>query len=121
MCISFAPSRLSLFGKASYCHIIGYRHAESTAALSLDHRSYLQSDRFFGFNAAFSDNSEIFILGSKKTLAQKKPQLAIAVYHELNNASLARDVVLAVHPGYTVRFRGIYAFDNCIPRPVTLL
>jgi len=59
--------------------------------------------------------------GSKTILSEKRPQLSIAVYHELHNARIAKDLVLAAYPWYKVQYRGVYAWDECIPRPFTLL
>lgn len=68
------------------------------------------------------EGAEIAALrGSIKTLKTMKPQLTIAVYHELYNAKVARELVLAARSDYKVRFRGIYAWDGCIPRPYMLL
>jgi len=75
-----------------------------------------------GFIKMDLEGAEVDALhGSVTTLATFKPRLAIAVYHELDNAKLARQVVLASRGDYVVMFRGMYGWDRCIPRPYMLL
>ena len=75
-----------------------------------------------GFIKMDVEGAEVDALhGSVTTLARFKPRLAIAVYHELHNAKLARQVVLAARSDYAVTFRGMYAWDGCVPRPYMLL
>jgi FkbM family methyltransferase len=57
--------------------------------------------------------------GAKHTLANYKPQLAIAVYHDYENALKCRDIILQANPTYQIEFRGMYAWFQP-PRPYLL-
>ena len=51
------------------------------------------------------------VAGAVGTINRFKPHLAIAVYHQYENAILVRDIILANCPGYSVEFGGRYMFD----------
>jgi len=57
--------------------------------------------------------------GAQKVLRDKKPKLAIAVYHSFENAVLCRDIILRANPSYKIIFRGMYAYYTP-PRPYML-
>ena len=57
--------------------------------------------------------------GAKKTLATYQPQLAIAVYHDYENALKCREIILKANANYHVEFRGMYAYFTP-PRPYLL-
>lgn len=57
--------------------------------------------------------------GATNLLRQFKPALAIAVYHELENAHQCADIILAANPSYDISFRGCYGFFEP-PRPYML-
>jgi FkbM family methyltransferase len=57
--------------------------------------------------------------GARNTLKALKPQLAIAVYHGLDNAIRCRDIIISARPDYQTRFRGMYAYCD-VPRPYML-
>ncbi|KQC11660.1 MAG: hypothetical protein APR54_10615 [Candidatus Cloacimonas sp. SDB] len=57
------------------------------------------------------------VLGAKNTIQSQKPRLAIAVYHEYANASIISNILKQCRPDYKIHYRGIYAWDNCVPRP----
>lgn len=57
------------------------------------------------------------VRGGTRTIATHKPRLAIAVYHEHENANQVRRLLHQIRPDYQIRFRGIYACDGCAPRP----
>jgi FkbM family methyltransferase len=57
--------------------------------------------------------------GAKQTLANDKPQLAIAVYHDYENALQCRNIILEANPTYKIEFRGMYAWFKP-PRPYLL-
>jgi FkbM family methyltransferase len=49
--------------------------------------------------------------GAIRTINRDKPRLSIAVYHQYENASLVRDILMANCPGYQVVFGGRYMFE----------
>lgn len=51
------------------------------------------------------------MMGAVGTINRFKPRLAIAVYHQYENAALVRDILYANCPGYTVEFGGRYMFE----------
>ena len=55
--------------------------------------------------------------GAEKLIRRFKPRLAIAVYHEYENANLVRDLILKYRPDYKIRFSGIWDYQNVKPRP----
>lgn len=57
--------------------------------------------------------------GAREVLRDRKPRLAIAVYHGHENALRCRERILASNPAYHVEFRGIYAWVDP-PRPYLL-
>lgn len=57
------------------------------------------------------------VRGGTKAIATHKPRLAIAVYHERENARQICELLRQIRPDYKIRHRGIYAWDGCEPRP----
>jgi FkbM family methyltransferase len=57
--------------------------------------------------------------GARNTLAKVKPKLAIAVYHNYENALRCREIILKANPAYRVEFRGMYCYFSP-PRPYML-
>lgn len=57
--------------------------------------------------------------GASRLLKEYKPALAIAVYHELENAHKCADIIRAANPSYDISFRGCYGFFDP-PRPYML-
>jgi len=57
------------------------------------------------------------IRGGSQTIAMQKPRLAIAVYHDLENAQQVCQLLCDIRPDYRVIHRGIFAWDGCDPRP----
>jgi FkbM family methyltransferase len=57
--------------------------------------------------------------GAAKVLKNYKPALAIAVYHEHDNARKCAEIILAANPSYNVIFRGCYGYFDP-PRPYML-
>lgn len=51
------------------------------------------------------------VAGAIKTINRFRPRLAIAVYHQYENADLVRGIILANCPGYTVEFGGRFMFE----------
>lgn len=51
------------------------------------------------------------VIGAVGTINRFKPHLAIAVYHQYENAALVRDILFANCPGYMVEFGGRYMFE----------
>lgn len=56
------------------------------------------------------------IKGAATVLRDSKPYLAIAVYHEYQNAALVKAAILDANPEYAVEFRGFYGWEQP-PRP----
>jgi FkbM family methyltransferase len=57
--------------------------------------------------------------GALRTLRDYKPGLAIAVYHELDNARKCAEIIRAANPKYEIEFRGYYGWFHP-PRPYML-
>lgn len=57
------------------------------------------------------------VRGGANTIARDKPRLAIAVYHEQENARQVCQLLRQIRPDYRIRHRGIYAWGGCKPRP----
>ncbi|WP_164969709.1 FkbM family methyltransferase [Arcobacter sp. F2176] len=57
--------------------------------------------------------------GATQLLKTYKPKLAIAVYHEYENATLCREIILKANPSYNIEFRGEYCYFEP-PRPYML-
>ena len=57
--------------------------------------------------------------GMTETLKNYKPRLAIAVYHDYNNANLCKDIILKANSNYKIEFRGMYQYFYP-PRPYML-
>lgn len=59
------------------------------------------------------------LAGAGRTLKERRPALAVAVYHGYDNAAECRDIILGANPDYQVELRGMYGwFDP--PRPCLL-
>lgn len=75
-----------------------------------------------GFVKMDIEGTEISALkGSSEVLRKSKPKLAIAVYHELYNGKFAKEIIKKARRDYKITLRGVYAWDECIPRPYMLL
>ncbi len=59
------------------------------------------------------------LTGATDTLAKYKPKLAIAVYHDYENALKCREIILKANPSYQIEFRGMYGWFTP-PRPYLL-
>jgi FkbM family methyltransferase len=57
--------------------------------------------------------------GAVETMKKYKPSFAIAVYHELNNASECAEIIKRANPSYQIIFRGCYGYFDP-PRPYML-
>lgn len=57
--------------------------------------------------------------GAKKTLRTLKPSLAIAVYHEYENANRCAEIIQNANPEYKIELRGCYGYRKP-PRPYIL-
>jgi FkbM family methyltransferase len=57
--------------------------------------------------------------GGAELMRKHKPKLAVAVYHEYENAMKCKDIILKANPKYQVEFRGMYGYFNP-PRPYIL-
>lgn len=59
------------------------------------------------------------LLGGGELMKKYKPKLAIAVYHDYENALKCKEIILKANPEYKVEFRGMYGYFNP-PRPYIL-
>jgi FkbM family methyltransferase len=57
--------------------------------------------------------------GALNVLKEHKPALAIAVYHDLENARKCADIIKAANSSYKIEFRGCYGYFDP-PRPYML-
>lgn len=60
------------------------------------------------------------IPGCKEVIIRDKPKLAIAVYHDHDNAKILKDLLLSFRPDYKIKFRGIFDCNGEKPRPYML-
>jgi len=58
--------------------------------------------------------------GATNLMQNYKPTLAIAVYHELENARLCAEIIKAANPDYRIEFRGCFGYYSAPPRPYML-
>lgn len=57
--------------------------------------------------------------GAARVIARDKPRLAIAAYHNLDDARQIMGILTRIRPDYVLRHRGIWATDDgCEPRPM---
>jgi FkbM family methyltransferase len=59
------------------------------------------------------------LLGGAEIMKRFKPKLAVAVYHDYENAIKCREIILKANPTYKVEFRGMYGYFSP-PRPYIL-
>jgi FkbM family methyltransferase len=59
------------------------------------------------------------LTGAGQLLRVYKPKLAVAVYHEYDNAILCAGIIRDANPAYTIEFRGMYDWFSP-PRPYLL-
>ena len=57
------------------------------------------------------------VRGGREAIARHKPRLAIAVYHELENARQVCQLLREIRPDYQIMHRGIFAWKGYDPRP----
>ncbi len=57
------------------------------------------------------------LVGAQNTLKTLKPRLAIAVYHEYENARECAHIIRNIRTDYHIEFRGFYAWFDGMPRP----
>jgi FkbM family methyltransferase len=78
-----------------------------------------QLNKSFDFIKMDIEGAETKVLeGGRKLLASTKPKLAIAVYHQTDNAKLVIQQLGQLNRSYTLFTRGIFAWDNCEARPM---
>lgn len=56
------------------------------------------------------------LIGAVHVMRNHKPALAIAVYHDLDNANKCKDIIRSANSNYTIEFRGCYGYFDP-PRP----
>jgi len=57
------------------------------------------------------------LIGAQKTLKTLKPRLAIAVYHEYENAQECATIIKGIRSDYMIEFCGFYGWFDGMPRP----
>lgn len=60
------------------------------------------------------------IPGAKEVIRRDKPKMAIAVYHDYENAKILKKILLSFRPDYQIKFRGIFDYGGVKPRPYML-
>jgi FkbM family methyltransferase len=82
----------------------------------------IEEQNFFG-NGLIKMDIEGFEMkaleGAKNTLRTLKPSLAIAVYHEYENANKCAEIIQNANPEYKIELRGCYGYFKP-PRPYML-
>jgi FkbM family methyltransferase len=74
-----------------------------------------------GFIKLDVEGSEMDALkGARNTLRTLKPKLAIAVYHEYENARQCATIIKDAAPNYQMKFRGMYGWFDGPARPYLL-
>lgn len=58
------------------------------------------------------------IKGARGIIQEYTPKLSIAVYHDYDNARKIIELLHEICPKYTIVHRGIFAYNNEIPRPM---
>jgi FkbM family methyltransferase len=93
---------------------------EKVKIITLDQ---LAEDQALGMGGLIKMDIEGFemaaLSGSVHLLKRHKPALAIAVYHELDNAHKCADIIRQANPNYDINFRGCYGYFEP-PRPYML-
>lgn len=93
-------------------------HSGTTPMFTIDSLSE-RLKKSFEFIKMDIEGAETQVLeGGKKLLASTKPKLAIAVYHQPENAKLVMQQLGQINHRYTLFARGIFAWDNCEARPM---
>lgn len=85
-------------------------HTVMTATLD-DYVRTRQTERIDFIKMDIEGEEMNAVSGALETINRFKPHLAIAVYHQYENATLIRDILLANCPGYSVEFGGRYMFE----------
>ncbi len=89
-----------------------------TSMLTIDEFCNRQAVQRLDFIKADVEGSELdLIYGAERTIKKFRPALAIAVYHEPENANRVAGFVEGLSLGYTIRVKGILDKDR-VPRPV---
>lgn len=94
---------------------------DSVSVYSLDKIIADQIIPGIGFIKLDIEGNEISAcLGGIETFKKFQPRLAIAVYHDLENGRKIKKIIKKANDNYHIRFRGIYRWEGCIPRPYLL-
>jgi len=75
----------------------------------------LQGPGFIKLDVEGSEKSAL--KGARNTLKTLKPKLAIAVYHEYENARECAEIIKEAEPNYQMEFRGMYGWFDGPARP----
>lgn len=74
-----------------------------------------------GFIKLDVEGSEVeALMGARNTLKRLKPKLAVAVYHEYENARNCATIIKETDPSYQTQFRGMYGWFDGPARPYLL-
>jgi FkbM family methyltransferase len=85
---------------------------EIIARHNLSHEGFIKMD---------IEGSEMdALMGAQNTLKTLKPKLAIAVYHEYENARKCAEIIKDIRSDYQIEFRGMNGYYDDKPRPYLL-
>ncbi len=108
--ISASPEMLCLSGEdenGERCEMVSFD--DWIEANQINKIDFIKMDIEGGEISAFQ--------GAGKLIKKFKPKLAIAVYHEYENAMKVRDLILKYRTDYKIRFSGIWDYKDVKPRP----
>ena len=89
---------------------------------TLDELVEAQEIRNLSFVKMDIEGTELHVLeGACTVLAEQRPNLSIAVYHEATTALIMRDFLRRRAPHYHIRFRGVWLRGSDTPRPYMFL
>lgn len=104
--------------EASLDHSLGSNAVEIITIDEIIDRYKLSKEGFIKMD--IEGNEMAALRGAQNTLKTLKPRLAIAVYHEYENARECAAIIKDIRPDYHIEFRGMYGWFDGKPRPYLL-